>query len=506
MTRSFVSRLGIVVLAIHAVLLPALYVQLDRIVRRSFQERFVTEIRTYARLLADDLALPGALDSMDLVQDRIENVLLSGEGVFGRLDAADGTTLVELATPGFSPAMLNESFSFADRDDRTYVLSMPVVNGDRELRLWIGFDEDPVTQEISLAHRHLSVSLGIYFLVVLLVSALAGIGLTRPLRSLKNAARRVAGGDFGLKLGTSSGVREFRSLAESMETMRTELLAAGDRLRSETRQREQEAEERHRLELRLQVRRRLETIGTLASGIAHEINNTLVPIQLLTEMAIEDLEPASPIRSDLVRVLENARRAKRIVGDILLFARRPEVQELQAVDLSRVVREVGELYGRLAPAGVQMHEDIEVDSPMVQGDEAMLSQIVTNLCANAVQASAGSPGVVTISLHPAAADEAAAAGLPAGDYLVLRVRDTGHGMDEATQKRIFEPFFTTRPAGEGTGLGLSVVHGMVGSLGGAISVDSAPAAGAAFSVFLPRANGLQGQKGGRDEEDSDHRR
>ena len=195
--------------------------------------------------------------------------------------------------------------------------------------------------------------------------------------------------------------------------MRAELVSTNRRLQSEMQQRVREVEERRRLEQQLQVRRRLETVGTLAGGVAHEINNMLVPIQLYTELALDDADLAAPIRADLTRVLESARRAKRVVSDILVFTHQPVDKVLQSIDLAGVVREVVELYRRIAPAGVRIVEDIEEGSLHVQGDAAMLNQIATNLISNAIQAMGENGGELAVSLGRATAEEAAAAGQPA---------------------------------------------------------------------------------------------
>jgi signal transduction histidine kinase len=485
--NSLISRLGLTVLTIHVVLLPALYVQLDRIVTHSQEEMFITEIRTYARLLADDLELPGSLDSMERVRSRMENILLSGEGVFGRLERADGSALLEVTSPGFDGRVHHEDFSFGEGNDDVYYVSIPVLNRDQELKLWIGFDEFPVVQQINRARAGILVSLGIYFLLVMLLSALVGFQLTRPLVALKRAASRVAGGDTELKLSTSSGIREFQVLAASLERMRSELVSVGRQLQSEMIEREKAVRQGQVLQRQLEARHRLETVGTLAGGIAHEFNNVLVPIQLYTEMAIDDLAPDSPVRADLARVAEAASRAKRIVSDVLVLSRQPDSCEAQSFDLAPVVSQVVDLYREIAPDGIQVLAEFRPGSTQVLGNAAMLNQVVTNLCSNAIQAIGNDAGTIAVCVRPATEGEAEALGRPHQPFVVLSVSDTGHGMDEATAQRIFEPFFTTRDVGTGTGLGLSVVHGMVESMGGVVTVKSAPAAGAVFSVFLRSA-------------------
>jgi signal transduction histidine kinase len=485
--HSLAARFVAIVLAVHVILLPALYLLLDRIVSRSFQEMFVTEIRTYARIVADELETGDVLRSEEATRALLENVLLSGEGLFADLVEGGRTVYVRVVPPAYVGHFIQEDFAFGGGGDYVYFLSTPVVKGDRRLTLRIGFDERPVMAQIDRTRTRIVASLGIYFGLALLLATFLGWRLSRPLVALQQASRQVADGDTERHLTSDSTISELKGLSQDLERMRAELVEVGRRLRSEMEQREREAEERRDLEKELQLRRRLETVGTLAGGIAHEFNNVLVPIQLYTEMALEDLDPDSPTRQDLERVLASARRAKRVVGDILSFTRRPQGQGPSAIDLEEVVREVVETQRHVSPEHVAIGFERPAGECRARGDRDLLHQVLANLVSNAVQAVGEGPGRVDVSIVPARPDQVEALRLPAGNYLALVVSDTGHGMDEATQQRIFEPFFTTRPVGEGSGLGLSVVHGIVESMGGAITVDSAPAKGARFSVFLPCA-------------------
>lgn len=483
LTDTLAGRFALIVLVVHVVLLPGLYWQLDRIVTRSHVEMFLTEIRTYARVVADELELGTVLDSEEHARTLLENILLGGEGVFAEIVEGGNVLRVRVTAPAAFGHFLQEDFEFGHGDDQIYYLATPITRNGRDISLRIGFDERPVLAQIARARQRILASLTGYFILALTAAVYMGRRLARPLVELKRASRRVAEGDMESRLTTDSRIFELRGLASNLETMRASLVEVGRRLEVEMHEREQAVSQREQLEQQLQLRHRLETVGTLAGGIAHEFNNVLVPIQLYTEMAIEDLDEDSPIRADLVRVLDGARRAKRIVSDILVFTRRPHGQRPESVDAGRVVRDVIDLYRKVAPPGVSIEADIPGEAIAVAGDAAMLHHVVTNLCSNAMQAM-GEAGALTVTLAPASAGEVSGAALGPGEYVVLRVRDTGHGMDAATRQRIFEPFFTTRAAGRGTGLGLSVVHGMVENMGGAVTVDSAPAAGAVFSVFL----------------------
>ena len=154
------------------------------------------------------------------------------------------------------------------------------------------------------------------------------------------------------------------------------------------------------------------------------------------------------------------------------------------MDVTKIAADVLHLYERLAASGIEVRGDFDPGCPRAIGDPTMLHQVIANLCSNACQAMAGRTGQIRIGVQPASDAAIREAGLPLAAYVVVSVSDQGHGMDAATRARIFEPFFTTRPVGEGTGLGLSVVHGMVDSMGGVVNVDSTPGIGTTFRVFL----------------------
>ncbi len=487
------GRFGVIVLMIHVLLLPALYFGVDRIVTRSHEEMFITEIRTYARVLADEFELGTAMDSEARMRALLENVLLSGEGVFAELVSGNQVVRSEIDPQSRADHFPGEDFAFGVGGDNIYFLSIPIVHDNRELALRIGFDELPVIAQIDRARARILTSLGVYFVASLWFAMYLGSRLARPLVELKQASRRVASGDVSTSLSTNSNISELRELASDLETMRAELVDVGSRLRQEMRERETTEMERAQLEEKLRQRQRLETVGTLAGGIAHEFNNILLPIQLYTELAIDELEETSATRADLTRVLEGARRARRIISDILAFSRHPEGDLFAPVDLAAIAADVIHLYQRLAPAGVEVQEAADPGCPRAIGEPTMLHQVIANLCSNACHAMAGRTGRILVGVRPARDAAILEAGLQPGAYVEVFVSDQGHGMDEATKARVFEPFFTTRPVGEGTGLGLSVVHGMVDSMGGMVVVESSAGIGTTFRVFLRQAPDVEAQ-------------
>jgi signal transduction histidine kinase len=270
--------------------------------------------------------------------------------------------------------------------------------------------------------------------------------------------------------------------------MRRELVGVNDRLEAKIKEKEISEVRREELQKQLRHRQRLETVGTLASGIAHEINNVLVPIMLFTDTALQDLPPSAAPRANLERVLAAARRAKDIVKKILTFSRELGEAKLALIDLREVVGEALHLFSVLAPPTIEIRTEIDESLPFVRADATLAAHLLMNLCTNAYQAMEGAKGMLTIGLrYQEHADEPE---MPQ-PRVELWVRDTGRGMDPATVERIFEPFFTTRSVGQGAGLGLSVVHGIVESFGASITVDSKIGAGTTFRVFFPAVARLE---------------
>jgi len=251
--------------------------------------------------------------------------------------------------------------------------------------------------------------------------------------------------------------------------------------------RKRAAEEQARLEAQLRHAQKMETIGTLAGGIAHDFNNILMPIMGHLELAMETIGPSSDLLVDLEPIRDAAGRARDLVKRILTFSRSTE-QAFGPVDLGRVVSEAMQLLRSSIPTTIAIRAHVAPDVGSVDGDGTQLHQVLMNLCMNAYHAMRERGGRLEIDVSLATPEPGLAAlhpSLAADPCVRLTVRDTGHGMDRATLERVFEPFFTTKPAGEGTGLGMAIVHGIVTAHGGAITVESEPGVGTAFSIYLP---------------------
>ena len=249
-----------------------------------------------------------------------------------------------------------------------------------------------------------------------------------------------------------------------------------------------EAERRRTLELQLIQAQKMESIGSLAGGIAHDFNNILTGILGFTELAQIELGGGTRAKNSLDEVRKAGLRAKDLVAQILTFSRQQEARQTP-LDLSRVVAEALKFLRSSTPATIAIERQLY--SCTIAGDPTQIHQVVLNLCTNAVHAMRGRSGTLEVGVERVVVDEALAAAVPKigpGPHARLTVTDTGHGMDEQTLNRIFDPFFTTKPVGEGTGLGLSVVQGIVATHRGGITVESAAGRGTTFRLYFPICN------------------
>ncbi len=251
--------------------------------------------------------------------------------------------------------------------------------------------------------------------------------------------------------------------------------------------RRQAEKEKEKLEAQLRQSQKMEAIGTLAGGIAHEFNNVLGIIIGNTELSIEDTPADSPVQEFLRQIEIGSMRAKNIVRQLLNFSRNAKI-EPKAIDMTALLKESIELVRASIPTTIDMQNEIEPDICKVTGDATQIYQIIFNLCTNAAHAMSDNGGTLGISLHNLVLESSRSfyhGHLPPGRYTELSISDTGNGMEDALLDRIFDPFFTTKEVGAGTGMGLSVVHGIVQNHGGAIHVESMVGRGSTFTVLLP---------------------
>ena len=247
--------------------------------------------------------------------------------------------------------------------------------------------------------------------------------------------------------------------------------------------------EKHRQEQQLTQAHKMEALGTLAGGVAHDFNNFLYPIIGYTEMTLSEVGDIPFAAENLREVLAAAKRARKLVEQILAFSRYNE-EKPRPMRIQSVLEDVLSLMRPSIPSNVVINKNIQEAGGVVIADQTQIHQVVMNLCTNAYQSMGGQGGVLGITLDQCLVTQPDLIKYPQlspGNYVRLSISDSGMGMDHATKQRIFEPYFTTKPADKGTGMGLAVVHGIVSKYNGVINVESEPAKGSTFTVFLPQA-------------------
>ncbi len=248
----------------------------------------------------------------------------------------------------------------------------------------------------------------------------------------------------------------------------------------------QAEEERKNLEVQLHQSQKMESIGTLAGGIAHDFNNILSSVIGYTELALDDAKRETLQHENLREVLIAGSRAKDLVKQILTFSRQVD-QEKKPIQVKPIVKEALKLLRASMPTSIDIKENVQSNS-LVIGDSTQIHQVLMNLCTNAAHAMEDNGELLTVSLSDVELDSEFVSNHPnlkPGPYINLTVTDTGHGISHDVMEKMFDPFFTTKEKGEGTGMGLSVVHGIVRSHGGDIYVYSDPGKGSTFRVYLP---------------------
>lgn len=278
------------------------------------------------------------------------------------------------------------------------------------------------------------------------------------------------------------------ALEKRVEERTHQLTSANKDLKKEIEMRKHHENEKANLEAQLLHLQKMETIGTLAGGIAHDFNNILTPILGYTEMALEELAIESTLKYDIEQINNAATRGKDLVQQILTFSRQVDVDK-KPLELHLVVKEVMNLIRASFPSNVEIRQDLKENCGTILADATQMHQIILNISTNAYHAMISKGGILEVKLDVLDIDNKklkTSNKIKAGTYVRLTISDTGHGMDKLTLDRIFEPFFTKKEVGAGSGLGLSVVHGIVNNYNGTIEVESKPDKGSKFMVYLPQ--------------------
>ncbi len=241
------------------------------------------------------------------------------------------------------------------------------------------------------------------------------------------------------------------------------------------------------LKRELHQAQKMQALGTLAGGIAHDFNNVLMPIIINTELMLWDAEDGSEQHNYLKQCLDAANRGKELIHQIVTFSRR-EAKSYKPVEIVPIVKEALKLLRSSLPSTIHMDQELSSETGLVRSDPTQIHQILMNLCSNAADSMSPLGGELSIAVNPVTVTHDNADHYPdlkPGSYVELKIGDTGSGIEPELMDRIFDPFFTTKKTGEGTGMGLAVVDGIVESHNGEISVESKPNVGTNFSVYLP---------------------
>ncbi len=307
--------------------------------------------------------------------------------------------------------------------------------------------------------------------------------------------------DFEYRLVRSDGSIRYMS-----DSVRTTHVGTGRRLdgvgRDITEMKEGE-EERRRLEARFQQAQKLESLGVLAGGIAHDFNNLLVAMLGHARLADDDLPEDSPIRRNLQSVIKAARQAGELCGQMLAYAGKVPIVT-DTVELEEIVKEMGELLRASIPSSTFIRYAFDKEVPCLSGDASQIRQVALNLLTNASEAIGDGGGEIALMVQTLECSTEMLSemdfseGLEPGNYVVLRVSDTGEGMDEVTRKKIFEPFYSTKFAGRG--LGLAAVVGIVRAHGGGIQIETEPGRGTSISILFPPSAAGAKKEASADEE------
>jgi PAS domain S-box-containing protein len=250
--------------------------------------------------------------------------------------------------------------------------------------------------------------------------------------------------------------------------------------------------ERSALQSQILQVQKMESIGRLAGGIAHDFNNLLTIINGTADLAIAGLHSGHPLRQDLEHIRHAGERAAAVTRQLLAMSRQ-EILQPEVLNLNRIIRDMEGMLQRLAGEDITLDLALAERVGSIKGNPSQIEQVILNLAVNAHDAMPEG-GTLTIETSDVESGRPSHHPLPAGPHVMLAVRDTGVGMDDAARKRVFEPFFTTKEIGKGTGLGLSIVYGIVKQSGGHVWVDSHPGGGTAFTIYFPRVETTLGPR------------
>jgi signal transduction histidine kinase len=339
--------------------------------------------------------------------------------------------------------------------------------------------------KINKINTILYITILLTFFVGIIIAVRLMMSITKPTQELVNATRAIASGDLGYTVSYKDRT-EFGEIASNFNAMSLALKESYEKLQDEIVERKQAQEKKKELEDQLLHSQKLEAVGQLAGGVAHDFNNILTAIMGYGDLIQLEMKEDDPLKIDIAHILTSAERAAHLIQSLLAFSRK-QIINTQPVNLNEIVSGVGKLLLRVIGEDIKLKTVLAGVDITVMADPGQIEQVLMNLATNA-RDSMPEGGTLSIEIGHIEIDEeftkAHGYGKP-GKYALISVTDTGEGMDKETRQRIFEPFFTTKEVGKGTGLGLSTVYGIIKQHDGFIDVYSEPGKGTKFMIYLP---------------------
>jgi signal transduction histidine kinase len=369
----------------------------------------------------------------------------------------------------------NKRVTIDYRGKRVLSAYTPIVIKDVKWALIAEVDEEEVNKQIAKALNSKIIILTGFsvfglILIALIISTIINNGIKNIIVQLEGIIDSILKGKFRVKAKLGYVGVDFQGVMSRTNKLLDAFV--------------EQMEERRKLEEQIQSSQRLEAIGTLAGGIAHDFNNILTSMHAYALIIKRSVPKDSITEESIKELILSIRRASELVEQILTFSRQVKTEEL-FIDISEEIRDSIKLFKAALPRNIVVESHLSPEQLLIKANPSQIGQVIMNLYTNAYQAMQGKGGTLTISTDKVTLENKVVSDLKKGIYCKISVKDTGRGMDRKIQNRIFEPFFTTKPVGEGTGMGLSVVYGIVRRCGGAIKVESFPGKGACFDIYLP---------------------
>ena len=490
--RRISTRVVVNYLALQFILLPILGTTILYFAEKSSIDTFVTNVRSYTRLIGDALESGNQLQDGDAVRNILDAVVLGGNGLYAQLIIDNKSILSELSQIENVGTNIQD-LGFDQHNDDTYFLSAYLGDTDHKATLIVGFDEKPIKAEIASTRQTILVLFTTVLFASVVLLFVISHRLTQPIKSLQLHSKRVISGTPNQPLFARSGLLEIDDLAQVLEAMRSQLVGSNEQLQLEIDNRIHAEQERSKIEKLLQHAQRIEAIGTFAGGLAHEINNQLQPILLNLEILKLGFDQTQDNTVKLSKVIDRVIQTRKVVSKMMLFSQQTKQVDEAPVILDEVIMETAKWLQATIPVDISVQVDLLDQQTEVKADPAQLHQVFVNLFNNSIQAMAQGGGNLSIqtksnsisSLSTAPENASFTSKTTSVDFILITVSDTGVGMTSQLLQRAFDPYFTSRTAGEGTGLGLSIVHGIITSLGGTVEISSELQAGTTVTISLP---------------------